>query len=150
ALLAGWAADALAGEPNATSAELAQLYSIAGHAAMAFTHARRAAYRAAEAGANSEVQRLLGLALTVAPDPASRAQVDALLAAFGSGRRLLAPPSNGAGTADASASSSAAPTLARPAAAPGATDEPTPATISTEKAKSFATRRLYLLTGLLV
>jgi DNA-binding SARP family transcriptional activator/Tol biopolymer transport system component len=92
ALLAGWAADALAAEPGATNAELAQLYSIAGQHAAAFNHARRAAYDAAAMSATIEVQRLLGLALTVAPNAKSREEIDGMLAAFGSGRRLLTAP----------------------------------------------------------
>jgi DNA-binding SARP family transcriptional activator len=93
ALLAGWAADALAAERGATGAELTSLYSIAGQQEPAFTHARRAVYEAAALGAASEVHRLLGLARALAPDTRSREQIEAMLTAFGAGHRLLEGPS---------------------------------------------------------
>ena len=89
ALLAGWAADALAAEPSPPSAELASLYSTAGQPGPAFAHARRAVYDAAALGASAEVHRLLRLALALAPDARSREQIESMHAAFGAGRRLL-------------------------------------------------------------
>lgn len=92
ALLAGWAADALAAEPSPPSAELANLYAMAGQQSVAFPHARRAVYEAAATGSGQEVHRLLALALALAPDSRSREQVEAMVAAFGSGRKLLESP----------------------------------------------------------
>lgn len=92
ALLAGWAADALAGEPSPPSAELANLYAMAGQQSVAFPHARRAVYEAAAVGSGQEVHRLLALALALAPDTRAREQVEAMVAAFGSGRKLLESP----------------------------------------------------------
>jgi DNA-binding SARP family transcriptional activator len=93
ALLAGWAAEALAATPGRSDAELASLYAMAGRPAEAFTHARRAAFTAAAMGASSEVTRLLGMALTFAPGDVERREIDSLLAAFGRTRLTLpAPP----------------------------------------------------------
>jgi hypothetical protein len=89
ALLAGWAADALAAEPKSPSADLALLYAAAGQHAIAFEWARRAVYDAAALGSAPEVQRFLGQALALAPDTRSREQVESILAAFGSGKPLL-------------------------------------------------------------
>jgi DNA-binding SARP family transcriptional activator/Tol biopolymer transport system component len=101
ALLAGWAADALSQEEDATDAELAHLYAMAGRGSLAFTHARIAAYSAAAAGATSEVMRLLGGALTFAPDATARAEIEEAMRAFGAGgRRLLLPVSNVGPTTD--------------------------------------------------
>jgi DNA-binding SARP family transcriptional activator len=95
ALLAGWAADALAADPAPPNTEVANLYSIAGQASTAFPFARRAAYDAAAMGATSDVNRLLGLARTLAPDAKSRAEVEGMLAGFGAGRKLLGAPAGG-------------------------------------------------------
>lgn len=96
ALLAGWAADALAAESDRTDAELAALYALAGRTSLAFAHARAAAFAAASVGATPEATRLLGIALTFASDETARAEIEGLLAAFGSGSaRLL-----GAGAVD--------------------------------------------------
>lgn len=91
ALLAGWAADALAYDGSATDAELAHLYSLAGRAPEAFQHSRAAAYAAFASGVEAEVHRLLGLALTFAPDEGSRAEIQRLLAVVNAGRPLLPP-----------------------------------------------------------
>jgi DNA-binding SARP family transcriptional activator len=85
ALLAGWAADALAAEDDRTDAELAALYALAGRTGLAFTHARAGAFAAAAVGAAPEATRLLGIALTFAPDDTARAEIESLLAAFGAG-----------------------------------------------------------------
>ncbi|HET9426206.1 MAG TPA: AAA family ATPase [Gemmatimonadaceae bacterium] len=92
ALLAGWAADALAQERFASSDELANLYAIAGRQDAAFAHARRAVYVAAALGSAPEVNRLLGLALALAPDQGTRAEIEEMVVAFGSGVRLLESP----------------------------------------------------------
>ncbi|MEO6878117.1 MAG: AAA family ATPase, partial [Gemmatimonadaceae bacterium] len=97
ALLAGWAADALAeSEPNADG-ELAALYAMAGRGGDAFVRARAAAFAAAAVGAAAEVVRLLGIALTFAPNEASRREIDSLLGAFGRDRLTL-PSSSVAAT----------------------------------------------------
>jgi len=152
ALLAGWAADALAAERGATSAELAQLYSVAGQQGSAFIHARRGAYEAAAVGANVEVHRLLGLALALAPDGESRTQVEAMLAAFGAGRLLLISPSGtGAGTVGVETSAAPAHTEAQPTLAPAsAGGVPTQPDAVAQPRRSFATTRLYWLTAVLV
>ena len=94
ALLAGWAADALAAEPSAPGDELANLYALAGQQAAAFTHARRAAYAAAALGSRTEMHRLLNFALAIAPDQSSRREAEAMLAAIGAGKKLLESPTN--------------------------------------------------------
>ena len=151
ALLAGWAADALAAEPRGTSAELAHLYSLAGQQGPAFLHARRAAYEAAAVGANSDVHRLLGLALALAPDAQARAQVEGMLAAFGTGRRLLSSP-DGAGVTPTNAD--VPPTPPEPAGSPAPVASPAERIESTpptsEARKTFATPRMYALTAVLI
>ncbi len=96
ALLAGWAGDALAAEPDCTDSELAALYAVAGRSREAFAHARKAAFTAASMGASPEVVRLLGIALTFAPNAAARQDIDALLVAFGGGRLALPSPEEAA------------------------------------------------------
>jgi DNA-binding SARP family transcriptional activator len=93
ALLAGWAADALAAEASAPSDELATLYAVAGQQSTAFAHARRAAYTAAALGSRAEMHRLVNFALAVAPDHSSRSEAEAMLAAIGAGKKLLVAPS---------------------------------------------------------
>ncbi|HTR77955.1 MAG TPA: AAA family ATPase, partial [Gemmatimonadaceae bacterium] len=95
ALLAGWAADALAEEGDGTDAELAHLYSLAGRTMPAFRHARVAAYAAAAAGATSEALRLFGVAHTFAPDAAARIEIDDALRTFGDGQRRMLPAGGG-------------------------------------------------------
>lgn len=89
ALLAGWAADALAAESTDVDAELAHLYSIAGRSALAFTHARAAAFAAAAVGATAEATHHLSVALSFAPDDAERARIESLLAVYGFGTLRL-------------------------------------------------------------
>jgi Tol biopolymer transport system component/DNA-binding SARP family transcriptional activator len=154
ALLAGWAADALTTEPGATSAELAQLYSIAGQQGPAFIHARRAAYEAAAVGASAEVHRLLGLALALSPDASSRTQVESMLAAFGAGRRLLnAPYGATAATRDGETSAATEHLHADAQPALSSADGRAAPTkpIPRQPRESFATPRMYWLTaGLIV
>jgi Tol biopolymer transport system component len=92
ALLAGWAADALAHDDPHANAELAHLYALAGRTNEAFTHARLAGFQALGARAGVELGRLLGLALTFAPDDRSRREIEQLLASWGSGHRRLPTP----------------------------------------------------------
>jgi len=89
ALFAGWAADALADEPGAHSAELAYLYGLAGRQPLAFANARLAAFAALACGAASEAARLFGLALTFAPNAAARQEVESSMAVGGAQRRRL-------------------------------------------------------------
>jgi Tol biopolymer transport system component/DNA-binding SARP family transcriptional activator len=83
ALLAGWAADALAAEHDASDAELAHLYALAGQTSAAFRHARAAAFSAAAIGAAAEAARLASIALTFAADDRSRRDIETLLTALG-------------------------------------------------------------------
>lgn len=92
ALLAGWAADALSLESDQTDSELAALYALAGRGTEAFTHARSAAFAAATVGAAAEATRLLGIALTFAPNESARREIDSLLTAFGRDHLRLAAP----------------------------------------------------------
>jgi len=148
ALLAGWAADALAAERNATGAELAHLYAMAGQPAPAFVNARRGAFESAAAGADAEVHRLLDLAFTLAPDRSARSEIEAMLAAFGAGRRLLAVPASVVAPPVAAPHVVAAtPDLREP---PAASAPSTPPVAEPQRRKSFATPRLYWLTGILV
>jgi DNA-binding SARP family transcriptional activator len=89
AMLAGWAGDALLAEPRHSESELASLYAMAGRSIEAFKHARAGAFAAAAVGAPSETSRLLGIALTFAPNEAARQEIDSLLAAFGRTRLTL-------------------------------------------------------------
>jgi DNA-binding SARP family transcriptional activator len=92
ALLAGWAADALA-HHGGSHAELAHLYVMAGRSEDAFRESRHAALSAASIGALSEAHRLLVQALTFAPDAATHAEVERLADALGWGRpRIAATP----------------------------------------------------------
>ena len=144
-LLAGWAADALVAEPGTTSAELAHLYALAGQQAKAFDFTRRAAYDAASIGAMPEVHRLLGLALTLAPDAQSRSDVETALAAFGNGRRLLSSPDSerAAPTTPTETPPTPTPSVDRPEDRPAAT-------VLNQPRQSFVTPRLSWLTLLLV
>lgn len=92
ALLAGWAADALIGESDCSASELASLYAMAGRGPEAFHSARAAAFDAASVGAATEAIRLLGVALTFAPNDAARREIDSLLTAFGRTRLSLPAP----------------------------------------------------------
>jgi DNA-binding SARP family transcriptional activator len=121
ALLAGWAADALAAIPERSDAELAALFAMAGRRAETFTHARRAAFAAAAVGASSEVTRLLSMALTFAPSDAERREIDSLLAAFGRTRLTLPAPANSAAVEELVATPSVA-----GASVPEATQTPPP------------------------
>jgi DNA-binding SARP family transcriptional activator/dipeptidyl aminopeptidase/acylaminoacyl peptidase len=124
ALLAGWAADALAAEPAPPAADLANLYSVAGQQGASFVHARRAVYDAAAIGSAIEVNRMLSLALTLAPDAKSREQIESMQALFGTGKRLIeaAPPERNASpaTETAAAQTRGAPTPATESAGSGA------------------------------
>jgi DNA-binding SARP family transcriptional activator len=100
ALLSGWAADALAHEDQRADAELAHLYALAGRTKETFTHARLAAFRALVAYAGPEAHRLLGLALTFAPDESSRREIERLMAATGSGPKRIATSFDGGANLD--------------------------------------------------
>ncbi len=123
AMLAGWAAEALSREPDATDEELTRLFALSGRPDSAYTHARRAAFHAASVGAWSEGAGFLNLALTFAPNDGARREVDALLAAFGRGPLRLAagdePPDFGGPELDDGAA-------AEPEAIPGVTAEANP------------------------
>lgn len=84
ALLAGWAAEALEGEPDAMHAELAHLFSIAGNSRECLKHTIAAAYDAAALGEKNSVAHFLNLATETATTPADRAKVESM-------RRLFEP-----------------------------------------------------------
>ena len=90
ALLAGWTADALAAEPGAANAELAQLYAEAGQPSSAHKYARAAVLDAAAAGAGEELDNLLALAAQTAFSNADRRAVQSLQTALQGGSRRLA------------------------------------------------------------
>jgi DNA-binding SARP family transcriptional activator len=148
ALLAGWAADALAAEPKPPSAELAGLYAIAGQPGVAFEWARRAVYDAAALGSSPEVQRLLGQALALAPDGKSREQVEAILAAFGAGKPLLQTggSTRSATTTDASLAAEIEP--AEEVLSERGVDSPRPAASDTNR--SWARLLALSIVGLLI
>lgn len=83
ALLAGWAADALAAEPGATDAELAHLYALAGRSELAFTHSIVAAYQAMTAAAWESARRFLDIAGSSASSEAERERVTSLRSVIG-------------------------------------------------------------------
>lgn len=84
ALLAGWAAEALASEPNALHAELAHLFNLAGNARETFRHAIAAAHEAAAFGEERSALYFIELASQTAATSADRGKVDSL-------RRVLQP-----------------------------------------------------------
>jgi DNA-binding SARP family transcriptional activator len=84
ALLAGWAADALASEPNPRAGELAHLFNVAGNGRECFKYAIAAAYEAAGLSEEASVKHFLALAESAAATPADRSKIDAV-------RRLLEP-----------------------------------------------------------
>lgn len=89
ALLAGWAADALAAEPGATDAELAHLYALGGRSELAFTHSIVAAYQAMTAAAWTSARRFLDIAGSFASTEAERERVTSLRSAIGAGPARL-------------------------------------------------------------
>jgi len=89
ALLAGWAADALAAQPGATDAELAHLYALAGRSELAFTHSIVAAYQAMTAAAWTSAGRFLDIAGSFASTEAERERVTSLRSAIGAGPARL-------------------------------------------------------------
>lgn len=145
AMLAGWAADALSAETSA-SAELTNLYSLAGQQVKAFDHARRAVFQAAAVGSTIEAQRLLALALALAPDAASRESVERLSTALGDGKKLLADgftpvvPSAASGLHVAPGSRPSSPAAEPAPAAPTSADAPQP---PTDRADAASRRRMY-------
>ncbi len=104
AMLADWAAEALSHQGDATHAELANLYALAGRTVQAFEHARRGAFDAASMGALPEAMRLLNAALTFAPDEESRSQLESLITAFGQPQLRLAAAAEAYAPASASES----------------------------------------------
>lgn len=85
ALLAGWAADALAVEPDALPADLARLYIASGRGDEAAPHVRRAALQAAASGANDAAESLLTRNLALPLDDEARTELEGLLRALGGG-----------------------------------------------------------------
>jgi TolB protein len=65
---------------------------MAGQGGEAFARARVAAFAASAMGAGAEVVRLLGIALTFAPNESARREIDSLLTAFGRDRLTLPAP----------------------------------------------------------
>ncbi|MCR4342250.1 MAG: hypothetical protein NUW01_20430, partial [Gemmatimonadaceae bacterium] len=89
ALLAGWAADALAAERPSAAGELARLYSLAERRPATYRFARTAALDAATCGAYDEADRFLSLASDSSSTEVERAEVAALARSLGGGPRLL-------------------------------------------------------------
>ena len=82
ALLAGWAADALAAEPNRRSTELAHLYNLAGNNREAFKYAIAAAYEAAGLREEGSVRHFLDIAESAASTPADRMRIESIRRTF--------------------------------------------------------------------
>ena len=89
-LLAGWAADALAQDPDARPGELMRLYSAAGRSKDAQRHARAAAWEAAAAGAVEDARHFAAFAARDVSSPSERARAETLLRSLGGGLPLLA------------------------------------------------------------
>ncbi|MGI9139923.1 MAG: AAA family ATPase [Gemmatimonadaceae bacterium] len=89
ALLAGWAADALAAEPDAEAADLARLYVLSGRGDDAAPHVRVAAMLAAVNGSTDAAVSLLQRALALPMEETSRQQLERLLRALGVGPLLI-------------------------------------------------------------
>jgi DNA-binding SARP family transcriptional activator len=89
-LLAGWAADALAQDPDARPGELVRLYSAAGRPRDAQRHARAAAWEAAAAGAVEDARHFASFAARDVSSPSQRADAETLLRSLGGGLPLLA------------------------------------------------------------
>lgn len=83
ALLASWAADALAAESGVRDAELAQLYAMAGRSELAVTHAIIAAYQAMTAAAPASARRLVDMAGSFASTEEERQKIASLRTAIG-------------------------------------------------------------------
>lgn len=98
ALLAGWAADALASEPATSNAELAQLYAVAGQPSSAHGFARAAILDAAAGGAMEELEHLIDLAARTALNSRDRLAVESLRTAFVGGAQRLGSGSARSGT----------------------------------------------------
>ncbi|HUR92373.1 MAG TPA: AAA family ATPase [Gemmatimonadaceae bacterium] len=89
ALLAGWAADVLAAEPDVIPADLARLYIASGRGNDAAPYVMRAAMLAAAAGAVEVGVSLLQRTLALPLHDAERSKLEGLLRALGGGRQLL-------------------------------------------------------------
>ena len=89
ALLAGWAADALAAEPDAQPGDLARLYVASGRGNDAAPHTRRAALHAAATGVGDAAASLLRRNLALPLEESARAHLEGLLRAVGGGPALI-------------------------------------------------------------
>ena len=89
ALLAGWAAEALAADPSGTHLELAHLFHISGNNKECFKHAVAAVYEVAALREQTSVTHFLDLALRTASSPADRTKVDSMRRIFEPNPRLL-------------------------------------------------------------
>ncbi len=89
ALLAGWAAEALANESNPRAAELSHLFNLAGNSRECFKYAIAAAYEAAGLSEGQSVQHFLGVAETAAATPADRAKIETVRRSFEPEHRRL-------------------------------------------------------------
>lgn len=83
ALLASWAADALAAESGVFDAELAQLYALAGRSELAFTHSIVAAYQAMTVAAPASARRQVDIAGSFASTEEDRQRVASLRTTIG-------------------------------------------------------------------
>lgn len=89
AFLSGWIAEALAQDPDSPPAELARFFAQAGQTALAFEHARRAAFSALAMGALNEAVASFASARSFAPGPGEQAEIEGILTGLGSGKRRL-------------------------------------------------------------
>lgn len=96
ALLAGWAADALANAPNPRPAELVHLYKLAGNNRECFKNAVAAAYEAAGLMEDSSVRHFLSIAESAAVVPADRSRVEGMRRAFAPEHQRLLSGETGA------------------------------------------------------
>lgn len=89
--LAGWIADALAGDPDAAPGERARFFALAGRAHDAFASARQASFAALRLGAWPEAVQQLQVARSFAATSEQVAEVEGLLSALGAGNlRIVA------------------------------------------------------------
>ncbi|MBA2686959.1 MAG: AAA family ATPase [Gemmatimonadaceae bacterium] len=96
ALLAGWAAEAMANEPNARPSELAHLFSLAGNNRECFRYSVAAAYEAATLRDTSAFSHFVGLAEQMAGSADERQAIESIRRPFETDKhRFLPTPTSG-------------------------------------------------------
>ncbi len=91
ALLAGWAAEAMANQPNARPSELAHLFSLAGNNRECFRHSIAAAYEAATLRDTSAFSHFVGLAEQMAGSTDERQAIESLRRALETDNQRFLP-----------------------------------------------------------